>query len=82
MLVRVTQPMYVGGVRREVGDTVDLPYVDAMGAIHRGRAARIPEEVPAPPPPPEAPKPPPAPMTTESAPEIVSGKKRKYAPKE
>jgi hypothetical protein len=48
MRVRVSQPMYVGGIRREVGDIVDLPTVDALGAIYRGRAERVGDEPPAP----------------------------------
>ena len=82
MRVRVSQPMYVGGIRREGGDVVDLPTVDALGAIYRGRAERIGDEPPAP-----------GPMTIKQAePEAepvaeppvapVLGKKRKNAQKE
>jgi hypothetical protein len=79
MKVRVAAPMYVGGIRREVGEIVDLPTVDAVGAIHRGRAERIEEQAPV--------APSPGPMTTtsivgppaaEPAPEVAIGKKRKH----
>lgn len=64
MRVRVVRPLCVGGIRKEVGEIVDLP--NAQEAISTGRAERI-EEAPAPV----------GPMTTESAPEIVDGKRRK-----
>jgi hypothetical protein len=64
MLVRVVRPLCVGGIRKEVGELVDLP--NAQEAISTGRAERIVEgEIP-----------PVGPMTTDSAPELV-GKKRK-----
>lgn len=69
MMLRVVRPLCVGGIRKEVGDIVDLP--NAAEAIHTGRAERITEAPP-----------PVGPMTTESVPEIVAGKKRKAARKE
>lgn len=65
MKVRVVRPLCVGGIRKEVGAIVDLP--NAAEAIQSGRAELIPDELARPV----------GPMTTESAPEIVSGKKRK-----
>jgi len=73
MKVRVVRPIYVGGIRKEVGEIFDLP--NAGDALSTGRVERIKEE-------PEKPAPPSGPMTTETVPEIVHGKKRKYAQKE
>jgi len=71
MRVRVVRPLCVGGIRKEVGEIVDLP--NAAEAIQSGRAERIPEE----------PAPPVGPMTTESVPALApGGKKRKFAQKE
>lgn len=55
MKVRVVRPLCIAGQRREVGEIVDLPRVDAMGAVHIGRAELVAEQAPAP-----------GPMTTES----------------
>jgi hypothetical protein len=81
MKVRVAAPMYVGGIRREVGEIVDLPPVDAMGAIHRGRAERIKEQVAAPSPGPmtvnKQAEPEAKPVVVEPPAEPVLGKKRK-----
>lgn len=66
MLVRVVRPLCVGGIRKEVGELVDLRPPVAAEAISTGRAERIPESESAPV----------GPMTTDSAPELV-GKKRK-----
>jgi hypothetical protein len=83
MKVRVVLPMYVGGEFRGVGEIVDLPTVDALGAIYRGRAEHLKEAKPSLAPTPDPiPTPAPAPMTTESAPGLVVGKKRKSARKE
>lgn len=64
MKVRVVRPLCVGGIRKEVGEIVDLP--NAQEAISTGRAERYEEQEIAPV----------GPMTTDSAPELV-GKRRK-----
>lgn len=69
MRVRVVRPLCVGGIRKEVGEIVDLP--NAAEAISTGRAERIREEK----------APPVGPMTTVSAP-VMAGKARKTAQKE
>lgn len=69
MKVRVIRPLCVAGVRKEVGEIVDL--YNAAEAIQAGRAERMPEETPA-----SA-----GPMTTESTPGLMPGKKRKNAQK-
>jgi hypothetical protein len=78
--------MYVGGIRREVGDLVDLPSVDALGAIYRGRAERVGEEPPAPGPMTSNPVEPVAVAEPAAEPQVepapVLGKKRKGAQKE
>lgn len=64
MRVRVIRPLCVGGVRKEVGEVVDLS--NAAEAIQSGRAVRVADE------------PPPAgPMSTESVPDLVVGKRKK-----
>jgi hypothetical protein len=82
MRVRVSQPMYVGGIRKEVGEFVDLPSVDALGAIYRGRAERVGEEPPAPGPMTIKQAEPEAEPEAEPKVEPARGKKRKTAQKE
>jgi hypothetical protein len=69
MKVRVVRPLCIAGKRKEVGEIVDLPTVDAIGAIHIGRAERVGDAPPAR-----------GPMTTETAePLAPSPKKRRRA---
>jgi hypothetical protein len=66
MKVWVLKAICVKAVRQEPGTVIDLPDHEAREAIHRGVAERFdPVAFVA------------GPMTTESAPEVVAGKKRK-----
>lgn len=71
MRVRVLRPICQQGKRLEPGTVLDLPDHEAREGVHRGVVERIDP----------APAPSPGPMTTESAPAVVFGirKKRKSA---
>lgn len=72
MRVRLLRALYFGGVRKEAGAVLDLPDHEAREDLHRGVVERVEP----------APAVAPGPMTTESAPQIVAGKKRKPAHEE
>lgn len=55
MKVRVVRPLHYAGVRKEIGEILDLPDGRALEAVSTGRAERV-----------EAAKPPSGPMTTKS----------------
>jgi hypothetical protein len=69
--LRLLKALYFGGVRAEANTEIDLPDHLAGESIGRGVAERV-NPAPAPV----------GPMTTESVPDIVPGKPRKFARKE
>lgn len=77
MRLKVVRPLLWGGVRREIGEFLEIEDGKAIEAIATGRVARAAEETP----------PRPGPMTTQTAPVLAAvapepGKKRKGAKEE